>query len=117
MKKYLKICIEGRGGVGEIEIIESDDVESYVKKRFDEFVNDGEGEEDWGGYVEEFGCCDEKDWGWFLGLGEEDSMFVVDMDCELYKNFEGVLDEKYGEDWNLDSLSEEVYELIDELDC
>jgi len=116
MKKYLKICTEGRGGIDDVEVIESNDVEGYVKKRFDEFVNDGEGEEDWSGYVEEFGCCDKRDWGWFVGLGEEDCMFVVDMDCELYKNFEGVLDVKCGEGWSLDDIDENLYDLIDELD-
>lgn len=106
-KQYLQIEISGRGEIDKVEVIESDDIKSYVEKRFNEFVEDGESEEGWDEYVEEFGSVKKNDWGWFIGLGEEDYWFVVDMESDLYVKFKNKLE--YGEDWSLN-------ELIDELD-
>ncbi len=116
MKKYLQIEISGRGGIDDVKVVECDDVKSYVEKRFNEFVNDGVGEEDWEGYVDEFGSLDENDWGWFVGMGEEDYWFVVDMDSDLFvkwytKNELYLIRE---EEWlNNEDL---LYEFVDELD-
>lgn len=73
MKSYLEIFLGSRGEIENVEVV-SGDVESMVKKEYDDFVGDGEDE-----YVNEFSSFEENDWGWVIGLGEEDSKYFIDM--------------------------------------
>jgi hypothetical protein len=78
MKNYLSIWIGSRGLVENVEVV-SGDVESMVKKEYDDFVGGGEDE-----YVNEFSSFEENDWGWVIGLGEEDSKYFIDMSDEKF---------------------------------
>lgn len=76
MKNYLSIWIGSRGLVENVEVV-SGDVESMVKKEYDDFIEFMDGDDEFSSFVE-------NDWGWVIGLGEEDSKYFIDMSDEKF---------------------------------
>jgi len=117
MKKYLEIYVGSRGlleGVGEVE---KDNIEEWLES---ESVENRK-------WIEEDEEMDEDDkeemlgmWGWekidngyYLGLGDEEIKYYVDMECEKFKEWEKKRDDE-SEDWSWNDLdSRDILDILD----
>ena len=123
MKKYL--CIQGgsRGEIDNVYEVDSVDVEKVATETYNDFVTsverDSEATEDdiegWKSYVEEFGFFEKYDWGWSLGLGEENGETYIDMTDPKFIEWERNIRTKLNTDefeW-MDVSDEDLYDLLD----
>ena len=121
MKKYL--CIY-TGSRGELEnVFEVEDAEKMATESYEDFANDvrndpNSTQEDiqaWDSYVEEFGFIEKYDWGWSLGLGEENGEIYIDMSDLGFIQWEKMVRSKFatGEfEWT-EVSDRDMWDLID----
>jgi hypothetical protein len=98
MKKYLEIYVGSRGLLENVEVKEFLDIEKYLENEKLENLEgmfDDEDDEDYREEVEGYWNWDKIDNGYYLGLGDEEVKYYVDMDCEKFKEYN-----KEGEEWN-----------------
>lgn len=104
MKKYLCIHTGSRGEIDSVWEIDGTEVEQAVNDSYNGFVahvgedateDDIEG---WKSYVEEFGFMDKHEWGWSLGLGEEDNEMYIDMTHPSFLLWEETVRGKFSAD-------------------
>ncbi len=87
MKKYLEVWVGSRGCIERVEEKEFENIEEYLGVESDKVLKDMREE---GGYEDwEYGMYE---WnkvgdGYSLGMGDENEMFYVDMECENFKKF------------------------------
>ena len=116
MKKYLEVWVGSRGCIENVEEKEFENIEEYLKGESDKVLKDMKEE---GGYEDwEYGMFE---WnkvgdGYSLGMGDEEEMFYVDMECENFKKFvEKELNEELNGEtfWSWKDLVEnKVWDLI-----
>ena len=116
MKKYLEVWVGSRGCIENVEEKELENIEEYLKGESDKVLKDMKEE---GGYEDwEYGMFE---WnkvgdGYSLGMGDENEMFYIDMECENFKKFvEKELNEELNGEtfWSWKDLVEnKVWDLI-----
>ena len=116
MKKYLEVWVGSRGCIENVEEKEFENIEEYLKGESDKVLKDMKEE---GGYEDwEYGMFE---WnkvgdGYSLGMGDENEMFYIDMECENFKKFvEKELNEELNGEtfWSWKDLVEnKVWDLI-----
>ena len=116
MKKYLEIYIGSRGlveGIGEVEF---ENIEEHLEKEKKSNLDgmwDGYGDVDvdYKDEVEGMWNWEKEDNGYYLGLGDEEIKYYIDMENERLKEWikgEQLGEELYGETfWNWNDLSDE----------
>ena len=120
MKKYLEIYVGSRGYLEGVEEKVFEDIEKELEKESKEnkeFIEEGfEGDEE-EEYKEEilgYWDWDENKNGYYLGLGDEEVKYYVDMDCDKFKEWLKKKEDEMGEDWNWNDLSDEsIMDILD----
>lgn len=117
MKKYFSIEMGSRGEIEIPYITESKDIKSVIKLRRDKLVSDlksgGMSRSEIKEYLDEWFCTENYEYGSDVVLGEEESCIYVDMESDLFENWEIVVEGKFGEDWSLNDVSDElVWDLL-----
>ena len=116
MKKYLEVWVGSRGCIERVEEKEFENIEEYLEgessKVLKEMKEEG-GYEDWEYGIYEWNKVGD---GYNLGMGDENEMMYVDMECENFKKFvEKELNEELNGEtfwcWN-DLVENKVWELI-----
>ena len=120
MKKYLEVWVGSRGCIENVEEKEFENIEEYLKGESDKVLKDMKeegGYEDWKYEMYEWNKVGD---GYSLGMGDEEEMFYVDMECENFKKFvEKELNEELNGEtfWSWKDLdSKKVWELINSCD-
>jgi hypothetical protein len=117
MKKYLEIYVGSRGyleGVGEVE---KDNIEEWLEGESIEnkkwIEEDEEMDEDVKDELLGLWDWDKIDNGYYLGLGDEEIKYYVDMECEKFKEWEKKENEVNGIwEWN-DMDDRKVLDILD----
>jgi hypothetical protein len=117
MKKYLEIYVGSRGlleGVGEVE---KDNIEEWLESESVEnkkwIEEDEEMDEDVKDELLGLWDWDKIDNGYYLGLGDEEVKYYVDMECEKFKEWEKKENEVNGIwEWN-DMDDRKVLDILD----
>ena len=87
MKKYLEVWVGSRGCIENVEEKEFENIEEYLKGESDKVLKDMKedgGYEDWEYEMYEWNKVGD---GYSLGMGDENEMFYIDMECENFKKF------------------------------
>jgi len=120
MKKYLEVWVGSRGCIEGVEEKEFENIEEYLKGESDKVLKDMKeegGYEDWEYEMFEWNKVGD---GYSLGMGDENEMFYIDMECENFKKFvEKELNEELNGEtfWSWKDLdSKKVWELINSCD-
>ena len=116
MKKYLEVWVGSRGCIENVEEKEFENIEEYLKGESDRVLKDMKeegGYEDWEYEMYEWNKVGD---GYSLGVGDENEMFYIDMECENFKKFvEKELNEELNGEtfWSWKDLVEnKVWDLI-----
>ena len=117
MKKYLEIYVGSRGcleGIGEVE---KDNIEEWLENESVEnkkwIEEDEEMDEDYKEEILGYWDWDKIDNGYYLGLGDEEVKYYVDMDSEKFKEWEKKRDDE-SEDWSWSDLDDrEILDILD----
>ena len=116
MKKYLEVWVGSRGCIENVEEKEFENIEEYLKGESDKVLKDMKeegGYEDWEYEMFEWNKVGD---GYSLGMGDENEMFYIDMECENFKKFvEKELNEELNGEtfWSWKDLVEnKVWDLI-----
>jgi hypothetical protein len=116
MKKYLEVWVGSRGCIENVEEKEFENIEEYLKGESDRVLKDMKeegGYEDWEYEMYEWNKVGD---GYSLGMGDENEMFYIDMECENFKKFvEKELNEELNGEtfWSWKDLVEnKVWDLI-----
>lgn len=117
MKKYLEIYVGSRGyleGVGEIE---KDSIEEWLEKESVEnkkwIEEDDEMDEEEKEEILGLWDWDKIDNGYYLGLGDEEVKYYVDMESEKFKEWEKKRDDE-SEDWSWSDLDDRsILDILD----
>ena len=116
MKKYLEVWVGSRGCIENVEEKEFENIEEYLKGESDKVLKDMKeegGYEDWEYEMFEWNKVGD---GYSLGMGDEEEMFYIDMECENFKKFvEKELNEELNGEtfWSWKDLVEnKVWDLI-----
>lgn len=116
MKKYLEVWVGSRGCIENVEEKEFENIEEYLKGESDKVLKDMKeegGYEDWEYEMYEWNKVGD---GYSLGMGDENEMFYIDMECENFKKFvEKELNEELNGEtfWSWKDLVEnKVWDLI-----
>lgn len=116
MKKYLEVWVGSRGCIENVEEKEFENIEEYLKGESDRVLKDMKeegGYEDWEYEMFEWNKVGD---GYSLGMGDENEMFYIDMECENFKKFvEKELNEELNGEtfWSWKDLVEnKVWDLI-----
>ena len=116
MKKYLEVWVGSRGCIENVEEKEFENIEEYLKGESDKVLKDMKeegGYEDWEYEMFEWNKVGD---GYSLGVGDENEMFYIDMECENFKKFvEKELNEELNGEtfWSWKDLVEnKVWDLI-----
>ena len=116
MKKYLEVWVGSRGCIENVEEKEFENIEEYLKGESDKVLKDMKeegGYEDWEYEMFEWNKVGD---GYSLGMGDENEMFYIDMECENFKKFvERELNEELNGEtfWSWKDLVEnKVWDLI-----
>lgn len=103
MKKYLEIYVGSRGLLEGVEEKEFENIEEYLEKESKENwnnvwdVND-EMDEDYKSEIESYWSWEKIDNGYYLGLGDEEIKYYVDMECEDFVKWKS--ENVKSENWN-----------------
>ena len=101
MKKYLEVWVGSRGCIENVEEKEFENIEEYLKGESDKVLKDMKeegGYEDWEYEMYEWNKVGD---GYSLGMGDENEMFYIDMECENFKKF---VEKELNEDLNGDTF-------------
>ena len=116
MKKYLEVWVGSRGCIENVEEKEFENIEEYLKGESDKVLKDMKeegGYEDWEYEMFEWNKVGD---GYSLGMGDENEIFYIDMECENFKKFvEKELNEELNGEtfWSWKDLVEnKVWDLI-----
>jgi len=122
MKKYLEIYIGSRGLVEGVTEMELDEIETFLQNEMNENLKgmwdeDDDVDEDEKEEIESMWDWEKVDNGYYLGLGDEEVKFYIDMENEKFKEWlkkEQLDEELYGETfWNWNDLSDDkVHEIV-----
>jgi hypothetical protein len=124
MKKYLEIYVGSRGLIEGIAEMEFDNIEDYLQKEMNSNLEgmdwDEDEDEDYIEEMEGYWDWEKIDNGYYLGLGDEEVKYYIDMESEKFKDWlkkELLNDELYGETfWNWNDLANEVvYDILDKV--
>ena len=117
MKKYLEIFVGSRGYLEGVEMKEFENIvewlenESVENKKWIE--EDEEMDEDYKEEILGYWDWDKIDNGYYLGLGDEEVKYYVDMDSEKFKEWEKKRDDE-SEDWSWSDLDDrEILDILD----
>ena len=117
MKKYLEIYVGSRGcleGIGEIE---KDNIEEWLEKESVEnkkwIEEDEDMDEDYKEEILGYWDWEEIDNGYYLGLGDEEVKYYIDLENERLKDWIKGEEEGEGKSCNWNDLSnEKIYDII-----
>jgi hypothetical protein len=117
MKKYLEIYVGSRGLIEGITEMEFQDIEMFLQDEMNENLEGMEWDEDEDeDYIEEMEAMwewEKIDNGYYLGLGDEEVKYYIDMECEKFK--EWIKNEGEGA-WNWNDLAnEKIYDILDKV--
>jgi hypothetical protein len=123
MKKYLEIYVGSRGLIEGIAEMEIDNIEDYLQKEMNENLEGMDWDEDEDeDYIEEMESLwewEKIDNGYYLGLGDEEVKYYIDMENELLKEWikNNEDDNVNGETfWNWNDLAnEKIYDILDKV--
>ena len=105
MKKYYVIELQGRDGGEGVGVVEVKSVKDLVKLKKKQLVDSlkkgGSSSSEIKDYVEEWFMSEEYSCGIDICLGEEWSFVCIDMESDLFKEFE---DEEFGRDMDGDLI-------------
>ena len=117
MKKYLEIFVGSRGYLEGVEMKEFENIvewlenESVENKKWIE--EDEDMDEDYKEEILGYWDWDKIDNGYYLGLGDEEVKYYVDMDSEKFKEWEKKRDDE-SEDWSWSDLDDrEILDILD----
>jgi hypothetical protein len=121
MKKYLEIYVGSRGMIEGIAEMEFESIEDYLQKEMNENLEgmdwDEDEDEDYKEEMEGYWDWEKIDNGYYLGLGDEEVKYYIDMENERFKEWlkeEQLADELNGETfWNWNDLADEkVHDIV-----
>ena len=122
MKKYLEIYIGSRGLVEGVTEIEENEIELFLQEEMNSNLEgmwdeDDETDEDEKEEIESMWDWEKVDNGYYLGLGDEEVKYYIDMENERFKEWlkgEQLAEELYGETfWNWNDLSDDkVHDIV-----
>jgi hypothetical protein len=87
MNKFLKVYIESRGEVGEMEVVSSElSIDKFCEEIYNEMVEecfnsciDEKEVESMKKYLDEFGCCSDQGECWEISVNEEEGYNVYEL--------------------------------------
>ena len=117
MKKYLEIFVGSRGYLEGVEMKEFENIVEWLEKESVEnkkwIEEDEDMDEDYKEEMLGYWDWDKIDNGYYLGLGDEEVKYYVDMDSEKFKEWEKKRDDE-SEDWSWSDLDDrEILDILD----
>ena len=115
MKKFLEIYVGSRGLIEGVTEMELDEIETFLQNEMNENLKgmhwDEDEDEDYKEEMEGLWEWEKIDNGYYLGLGDEEVKYYIDMENERFKEWlkgEQLAEELYGETfWNWNDLSDD----------